>query len=189
MDKDLPSLEATLWRYSQTRKCNSDVQVDLAPVFLRKDRSLLADPVSPLDSMILDKLASIMPIKTLHCCHIRNRIWLRISMWSDWGQRLNYTPVFDAGLWRYSRASKCNVRCSGFSLHNYWLLCKQTLGGATLWIPNTITLGSFNVKPKKLGSDFIWFMIAQKKIQGWSFDWLFFFPKSYCKYLWLVKLF
>ena len=64
MDKDLPSLEATLWRYSQTRKCNSDVQVDWAPVFLRKDRSLLADPVSPLDSMILDNFASIMPIIT-----------------------------------------------------------------------------------------------------------------------------
>ena len=49
-----------------------------------------------------------------HCCQVRNRIWLRISMWNEWGQRLNRVSVFDAGLWRYSLAWMCDVRCSGY---------------------------------------------------------------------------
>ena len=78
----------------------------------------------PLDT-ILDKCAQwhelSIDAQTVHSCHVRNRIGLRIYIWNVWGQRSKHTPVctdFDAGVWRYSRASKCDVRCLGY-LHKH----------------------------------------------------------------------
>ena len=53
-----------------------------------------------------------------HCCQVRSRIWLRISMWNEGGSKVNIHADLEgeAGLWRYSRALKCDDRCSGYPL-------------------------------------------------------------------------
>ena len=53
-------------------------------------------------------------IYTVHAWWIRyllGNVGVEFACISMWGQRSNYTPVFEAGLWRYSRASKNYVIC------------------------------------------------------------------------------
>ena len=113
-----------------------------------------SDPVIPLDTMIsLDKHAQWHELSIdaqtvdLHSYHVHHRIWLHISTWNGCTCiKGACTRWLEAGLWRYSQASKCDVRCSGvgepppiiFPLLNfeeYWQHVFVSLMSATMtWL-------------------------------------------------------
>ena len=57
----------------------------------------------------LDKRHELPNAQILHSYHVRHRIWLRISTWNECRSKVNVHAGWTAGLWCYSRASKCHI--------------------------------------------------------------------------------